>query len=302
MRAVWALPSRIVVSTLLACCAAVAACGGGGGPGQLLYGTPGGIMGYHLGDGTEKLLLAPVGGNSIGLADPALSPDGKRIAYVHDLPGGASQDPVSDLQVANRDGTDSHMVLQHGGSALRVISPQWSDDLHVLAVIRAAGGGKVTYTLERIVAGTGERTKVLDGVTSFGVSRDRRRIVYTTQAQPGALSVAAIDGSAPSSLMAPGAQFAAVMSPRFSPDGKTVAFTAAAAPSAPLDLYTLPSSGGQATVLAALQDAAPSLTYSGDGHHIYVTTARGLSDVDVRNGGVRKLRDVVVTGAPQWTP
>jgi Tol biopolymer transport system component len=259
-------------------------------------------MDYRLDNATEVRRFAPIGGNSVALADPALSPDGKRIAFVQELAGRTPQEPLGDLWVANRDGTDSHAAFRHGEAALRVISPQWIDDAHVLAVIRVADADAATYTLESIAVGTGERTRVLGGVTSFGVSRDHQRIVYTVQDQPGALWAAAADGSAPAPLIAPGSQVAAVASPRFSPDGRTVAFAAASAPSSPLDLYTMPSSGGQSAVLAALRDGAPSLTYSGDGRHIYVATARGLSAVDARTGGIRPLRDAEVVGAPQWMP
>jgi len=291
-----------IVAALLLAMVAAAACGGSSGPGHVLYGTRDGIVDYRLNDGTQSVRFSPIGGSSVALADPALSPDGKRIAFVQQIAGRTAQEPLGDLWVANRDGTDSHAAFRHGDADLRVIAPQWIDDLHVMAVIRVADGGGVAYTLERIAVGTGERTRVLAGVTSFGVSPDRRRIVYTVQDQPGALWVAAADGSAPAPLIVAGSQVVAVMSPRLSPGGKTVAFAAAPAPGAPLDLYTMPSSGGPATVLAALQDGAPSLAYSGDGRHIYVATARGLSDVDARTGAIRPLRDAEIVGAPQWMP
>ena len=69
-----------------------------------------------------------------------------------------------------------------------------------------------------------------------------------------------------------------------------------------LDLYTVSAAGGAPVLLSALQDPAPSISYSGDGRRIYIATAHGLSAADLRSGAVRALRDGEVAGAAQWTP
>ncbi|MBI5285234.1 MAG: PD40 domain-containing protein [Chloroflexi bacterium] len=313
---------------MVALLALAAACSGDGGKGRLLFGQSEGIVEYTLDGGAEKLLIAPIGGNNITLRDPALSPDGKRLAYLHAFPLRSRDkkfDASTDLWIANRDGSDAHAGYAHDTFNQLVLFPAWLDNQHVLAIVRVSPDAMslngVVYTLERIDVGTGERKRLLTDVLDFGLSRDRTQIVYSQYAPgvPARLMLADIDTAGGDisngrSLVSGDQHLWPFTSPRFSPDGKTIAFGApdqAAAISAaryvtsqrepatetrslhgfPQDIWLVDAAGGAARRLATLQVDDPALSFSGDGRLLYVFSTAGVDDIDLRSGAVRHLRD-----------
>ena len=264
-------------------------CGGAGGGGNLLFAARGSIVTRDVTSGAETLVLAPVGGNGIALRDPARSPNGKRIAYVRvAAPGGP--DAAAELWLATSDGRDPHPSFQRADLMIR--HPQWLDDQRLLAIVRSPAGS----ALERIGAATGERATVIAGALDFGISSDRARIAYVKTASDGgvALFIAAADGTGERPLLDPGQRFAALTSPRFTPDGAAVVFAApapgAAADALP-DVWAVNVTGGAARRIVALQEPAPSLAFGGDARTLYAVSARSLSAIDVATGAVRRLGD-----------
>ncbi len=247
-----------------------AACGGdASGPGNLVFGQSDGIYEFSLSDNTQKLLFAPIGGNKITLRDPALSPDGKRVAYVYAFPLSPLPDhkfdASTDIWVANRDGSDAHGAYKHDTPNQLVLYPRWLDNQHLISVVRIAAEANanvsvpVTLTLERIDAATGERTKLLDNVTDFGLSPDRKRIAYTKIAPgvPDLLMIADIDpatGAIINEALLAGADqhLGPFMSPRFSPDGKTVAFGSPEQPAASAAQRYVTAAGARSADAATL--------------------------------------------------
>ncbi len=328
------------LSGVIALLVLAAACGGGdGGKGRLLFGQREGIVEYALDDGAEKLLIAPIGGNNVTLRDPALSPDGKRLAYLYAFPprsGDNKYDASTDLWIANRDGRDAHAGYAHDtGQAVQF--PAWLDNQHVLAIVRvspdAMSPADAVFTLERIDVGTGERTRLLTDVLDFGLSRDRTQIVYAQFAAgvPDRLMLADIEAATGDisnefSLVDGTQHLWPFTSPRFSPDGKTIAFgapeqTAAAsapryvtsqrgaAPEAralyrlPQDVWLVDAAGGIARRLATAQLDDPALSFSGDGNALYVFSFAGVDEIDLTSGAARHLRDSKqLQTLLQWTP
>ena len=76
------------------------------------------------------------------LLDPAISPDGERLVYVVQPPPkieAGVYDAGSDVWVANRDGSDAHVVFEHAQPNQLIRFPQWQDDAKILAVVQEIG-------------------------------------------------------------------------------------------------------------------------------------------------------------------
>lgn len=137
-----------------------------------------------------------------------------------------------------------------------------------------------------------EATRLTEGefhVTGFDVSPDGRRIVFEHQPDPR-LNVGSMAGDL-SLVEAVGDDVGAVTSlvtlggvegaPRFSPDGRRVAFYSTGDEPEPVgmsDLYVVDVSGGEPRRLAATPDRSPSLfRWTGDGSELLVQEALGTT-------------------------
>ena len=103
---------------LLAISSALAACsfgGGGSHTDRLVITRNNSLDELSLKNKDERQLIAAP--QDATLADPAVSPDGRRIAYTQLLTPivvpGQNTDLGSDLYVANSDGTNQTLVVQH---------------------------------------------------------------------------------------------------------------------------------------------------------------------------------------------
>jgi Tol biopolymer transport system component len=310
---------------------------GGGTPsegeGSLIVTSLTGLVEYNIKSGNQKPLIKPATDNTF-LLDPAISPDGKRLAYVVQPPPvieAGKYDAGSDLWVANRDGSDAHVIFTHVQSNQLVRFPQWQDNDTILVIVQEIdttnGVTNVSYVLERIAAAGGERTHVLNDVLSFGLTPDSKGVVYARLApQTGeTLNVAALDGSSDTVLVGIDQNLSPFNVPRYSPDGKTIAFASAdqtgaraaspeyvsaafgpqPAPSLdglPEDIWTVPVTGGTPVRVADIKEDLPALTWGPDGKHIYVIGSAGLYDVNLTTGSVNRLGDGAFHGQIVWAP
>ncbi len=346
-------PRRLAIACALIAGIALSACGGGSspapsaaspqatgaggsssrGPGALILTRPKGIAEIDLKSRAEKMLI-PQPTSDTFLLDPAVSHDGARLAYVVQPPPkiqGTTYDAGSDLWVAQRDGTGAHAVFTHVHPNQLVRFPQWLDATHLLAVVQEpvqkAGTTSVTYVLERIDITTGQRSRLLQNVLTFGLSPDRTHIVYTELVPSGGetLDTAALDGSGAAVIVGPDQNLLPFNSPRYSPDGATIAFTSAdqtgaragfryvtmrafapqPAPSVdglPEDVWTVPAAGGRARRVADLKEDLPALTWGRDNTHLYVLGMNALSDVDLASGAVTRIAAGSFHGELAWAP
>jgi dipeptidyl aminopeptidase/acylaminoacyl peptidase len=150
---------------------------------------------------------------------PRFSPDGRQVAF------------------ALAEGDDSRIVVQAvDGSSRRFIgalegvrvSPVFFPDGRRLAYWRAADGSCGIF--ERDLA-SGRERRLLDCAmlprVRFDISPDGRSMVFTGSSSPAAkagLWLLALDGSAPRLLTIPPDDAGDDLHPRFSPDGRSVAF------------------------------------------------------------------------------
>ena len=274
---------------------AAAACRGGSQGGRLIFAMPSGIFEYQIDGGGSKLLLAPVGGG-VTIRDPAISPDGKRIAYIRSKAGAAAE-----VWLASRDGSDAHVGYQQRGAGGQASQPVWSDKGHVLVLLTEDG----TSELARVDVATGERVKLLDNVLAFGVSRDGSRIAYAQSGAPGiplTLQLASSDGSHLRTLVGTDQQILRFDSPRFSTDGNTVLFGAPRPPDAAEEIWSVATLGGAPEGVARVAEGASSLAPSADSAHVYVASARVLYEVNLRGAPTRTLTDTGVASAIAWMP
>jgi Tol biopolymer transport system component len=323
------------------------------GEGSLIISKPEGLVEYNIKSGRETPLITPDTASTF-ILDPAISPDGARIAYIVQPPptitnicaaatptpppgtragsGCGVYDAGSDVWVANRDGSDPHVVYAHGQPNQLVRFPQWQDDGTILFVAQEIavvnGVTTVSYVLERIPAAGGARTRVIEDVLAFGMSPDRKRLAYARLApQTGeTLNAVDVDGANEVTLVGIDQNLSPFNVPRYSPDGATIAFASAdqtgarassgayvsAAPfgrepapsldGLPEDIWLIDSAGGVPVRLADLKEDLPALTWGRDGRHIYVIGAAGLYDVDVGTGAVNRLGNGAFHAQIVWAP
>lgn len=330
--------------SLVAILGFTAACGGGGDapapsggttdsrPGVLIFNKPDGIWEYDVAQGTQALLIAATGASSFVL-DPAVSPDGTRLAYINQPPpkiDGNRYDAGSDLWLANRDGSEARLLWAHEWPNQLVRFPKWGPDGTLYAIaqefVEADGITRITYVLQRFDPDTGQRETVLRDALEYAISPDGTTVAYA-RLTGESFEMASLDGTSQRTLVAPSERLAPFNSPQYSPVGDRIAFASAdqtqapqfqpgtprggirplgrpAAPAPdglPQDIWTVPAEGGRPVRVADLKEDLPALTWNGDGTKIYVLGVAGLYEVDVVNGATTRIADGTFHGRITWT-
>ena len=225
-------------------------------------------------DGGEAEQVTSVEG---GVSNYAFSPDGTRIAFL-------MQDPESaEVRAARREKRDAQIVDTQFRYAHLYVAP-----------VQADAEGKREPV--RLTAGDFH-------VGGYHWSPDGRSIVFAHQPDPrintarlsASISVVATTAGSPiRPLVASGGVHT---SPRFSPDGRLVAFISTGPQPEPIglgDIYVVEASGGTPRKLADTPDRSASLvTWSADGREIYFTeavrTQRHLLALPVAGGPPRRV-------------
>jgi Tol biopolymer transport system component len=257
---------------------------------------------------------------------PRWSPDGRRIAYALDVTytGLPSQNWGSDIAVMNADGSgEEQIVFRRPASGVRVEGMAWSPDgasLYVSLMETTIKDGRFLgqmLNLERLDIATGERHVIVPDASYPSVSPNGSLIAFITFSSaddPGGLWVARVDGSDRRLIVPASGKFVVVTHPRFSPDGSTIAFSAATfassgeparpgggAPSSalnakpidahglPQDIWLVPVTGGEPRRLTNMLEDEPTVAWSPDGTQLAIIATGGLYVIDVNGGEPRKL-------------
>ncbi len=198
-----------------------------------------GVFVYAAGDGS-LWLQAAANGDAAPVVErsaesiaqlPAFSPDGARIAYAAMLflPNGGVR---GDIRTVRTDGNDVQTRVRAEADEVVYLYPRFAPDGRLL--VTRAENLQTTEERARLewVDEGGGTMPVMDDARDADVSPDGVRIVfvrYDAQRTASALWWANADGTNPQELIASDV-FAAILNPRFSPDGQWIAFSVHGAP------------------------------------------------------------------------
>jgi len=197
---------------------------------------------------------------------PFLSPDGTRIAFIWSGP----DDGHLNVYVKT---LASETALQLTDSPFYEYSPTWSPDGSEIAFARSQKG---IY----VVPATGGSERKLTDINpssspDVSWSPDGAAIAYTDRksvSDPYIIFVLAFDVSEPLAVTAPSENSFGDATPRFSPDGQTLAFVRRSGLSE--DVFLVPGSGGSAVRLTTDGSDIAGLDWSEDGDAIIFASNR----------------------------
>jgi len=274
-------------------------------------------------------------------ASLAASPDGRMLAYTLFSPPRDLREasPGNELYVAEADGQSPRRLLASGSPQSSVADPVWAADgsaLYFTYQENRFEGNRYLETISEIqrvrLDGSG-RESVVAGAFSPAVSPDGESLVYLSTPRDASVAGAAaqlwvrpIAGGAARQMLQPG--FAALLAPRFRPDGQGVAFAAVgglalrwqdlpwfvrlprwfgprvaeAAHGVPWDLWSVNVDGSGLRRLTEVGEDSPVPAWSPDGRWIAFTGEFGLYLVDAEGGEVRRVSDRLVAPGLAWLP
>jgi Tol biopolymer transport system component len=266
----------------------------------------------------KDLVVFPVGSYVGG---PAAAPDGRRVAHSvfrTGAPGGA--DPGgADLFVMDADGSHPRMVLAHDRPGVSLGQPAWTPDGRALLFVRATPDGRTQ--IERVpAAGGASQVVVTDADSPTAASPGRMAFLRIEPASNApSLWIAAAAGRFARPLVNQPA-FLAMASPRFSPDGRRIAFAAAYDPGRaprrsesrrrafvawahglPMDIWVVAVDGTGLRQLTELGEDDPVPAWSSDGRWLAFSGAFGVYLLGPDRRDVRLVHDDVSSGLT-WLP
>ena len=242
--------------------------------------------------------------------DPALSPDGQRVAFAWD--GGGGDFDVYVQSVASGEGAPGSAAPGSASGATPLTdspaddhSPAWSPDGRRVAFARCTSDGCAVYTADATPEAPGDassargRATRLSDLDRFQVrhlvwSPDGRQLAFSgRQGGSGAFSLhlLPLDGGPPQRLTAPPATYPGDLDPAFNSDGTRLAFVRTALDGRQ-DVCTVPVAGGTVTRLVLEQKGVTGLDWSADG--------RSLVYAANRAGAAGLWRIGAEGGAPRW--
>jgi Tol biopolymer transport system component len=273
--------------------------------------------------GTEALIAkAPA---DAYYAWPRWAPDGKSIAYALTTiyNGTPNQEWGSDIAVSAPDGSNQRIVFKRPHTGVTIEGLAWTPDgsgFYAGILDTQIKDGRFlgqTLTLERIDIATGARQVLVPDAANPSVTPDGSRLAYITYGtadQPGGLWTARSDGSERKLIVPATGKFITVVGPRFSPDGKNIAFAAvttasgsdyapppkqarrwpweprsASAHGLPMDIWQVAADGGEPRRLTSVLEDEPSVAWSPSGDALAMIATGGLYDVPLASGDPKKL-------------
>jgi Tol biopolymer transport system component len=274
------------------------------------------------------------------LSDPAWSPDRSQIAFSF-LPAptpGATFG--ADLYVVRADGGNARAVFTHDVDGGVARAPAWAPDGKAIYFSYSSSSVRPGQTepaaaqrIERLDLATGRRTVIVGGHDHPAVAPDGAQVVaaWNDPAVVGSagtgssgLSLVGAAGGPARTLVPPG-QFGTIWAPRFSPDGRSIAFSASggdrsrprftippqprgqtwppsvAAHGLPMDLWLVDVATGRIELLAALGADDPTPAWSPDGRRLAYGSGAGIVVLDLTTGATTPLMAGSPLGAIDWS-
>ncbi len=223
--------------------------------------------------------------------DPAISPDGSMVAFVR-----KSESGILDLYV-KLIGEGDPLIVSDGES--NVYAPAWSPDNRRIAFIRGFKneGGEYSQTIDsvpRIGGRSRQHTTSPWGGFGEGISwsPDGTTLAIPDSEyrdEPNGIFLLSLETGEKRRLTTPPADHSGDDFPRFSPDGRTVAFVRTR--SYQSGIYLVPAEGGEPRPLVTDNSFAGGLDWASDGREIIFSAMR------VGNLGLYGLWRVPVVGS-----
>lgn len=223
--------------------------------------------------------------------DPAFSPDGRQVAFVHRETPNSRPDLY--VQVV---GTDTPLRLTDTPQAGEW-APAWSPDGTRLAFLRYTAPERPCAVFTLSVTGQDER-KLLDCPAELARhlawSPDGQWLALSERPAPGQpfrVSLRSLQTLARKPLTAPPTTSGGDTEPRFSPDGRWLAFLRHAAPNAG-DLYVVPVDSGAPQPVTTDGRAMAGYSWMPDSRHLVFSADHG--------GGYQLWKTARTGGTPEW--
>jgi Tol biopolymer transport system component len=297
---------------------------------HLVITRPEGLVDRDLASGDERLLILQP--DNATLVEPAVSPDGSRIAYVGLLSAivipGQSTDLGSDIYVANVDGSEARIAVEHAVRGEQLHTPAWLPDGNLLIYSQRFENRQIVVNIERVDLTTGERTVVVENGFAPAPSPDGRSIAYLRPEPDLTLSLWAADANGQNERrLVPDSGLISFNRPRYSLDGRYLVVgaagsgelvrarrmpeslslnavglsmrRAAALNGLPEDIWLIDVQTDEARRLADLDLDQPTAVFSGDGQRIFAFGDKGLYYI-IPQGGEERLADGMFHGQIDW--
>ncbi len=223
--------------------------------------------------GVRPLATRPVTSTPGDERDPALSPDGTRVAFAWD--GDAEGERQFDVYVQDARGGAPVRLTNHPAQDL---SPAWNPDGTRVAFVRCGVGGECgVFSVD--AQGGAEETLVAAGrldIEGLAWSPDGAWLAFSGRSgRQGAFSLhlVPLDGSPPQRLTAPASTYPGDLDPAFSPDGRLLAFVRTEIDGRQ-DVAVVTVQGGRVRRLAREQKGVTGLDWTADGQEVVYAANR----------------------------
>jgi hypothetical protein len=264
------------------------------GNGEIVFSAEGGDGYSHLyamqPDGSGRRQITDFGTHD---TDPAVSPDGRTIAFVHQL---EDVNPVI-ATIPIEGGT----VTWQSSEALSASDPAWSPDGTSIAFVGRTSRWSVLYVM-RMHDVSAPLTSRLDVHTAEPTwSPDGTRIAFALRGSAGPWGLASIrpDGTGLEPVRAPEGDEDA---PAWSPDGSRIAFMRAY--EGKDGIWTMPAAGGDARLVGHGVDLEHELAWAPDGSALLVSDGEWIFRLEATPSADAR-EDLVRLGkgdSPTWQP